>query len=151
MNKQKFFIRLYSARKLYSSEERIIFEDALINLQGNILIDDICELCKIFCDDTEDEEMMFGLIHLIEQCKGQEYLRCIAKFSPNMTEAHDWAMILNKRILNSQNYFQPYAEIIVDLESNYQTSIIELLMDVKNDNPKMFGEKVDYILEKVNG
>ena len=44
----------------------MLFEDALQALQLNITIDDIAEVCKVFCDDTKDDEVMFGIIHLIE-------------------------------------------------------------------------------------
>lgn len=150
MEKQELINQLLKARKLTSKEEYEQFEASLIKLQGSIGISDVYEICKVFCDDTEDEEVMFGLIHLIEQLQGEEYLRCIAISSPDMTDAHDWAMTLNKRILNSQKYFNKYIEIVANLESVYKTKILELLIDVKNDNPKRFGEKVDCILEKVN-
>lgn len=43
---------------------------------------------------------MFGIIHLMKQLQGEEYLRKIAICTPDMKEAHDWAMTLNKRIIN---------------------------------------------------
>lgn len=150
MDKQNLILQLYKARKLCSKEEYELFEDAMIKLQGNIEINDVYELCKVFCDDTEDEEVMFEMVHLIEQLISEEYLECIAKCSPKMTDAHKWAMTLNKRILNSQKNFDKYIDIISKMEDTNKTEILELLIDVKNDNPKRFGEKVDYILGKVN-
>ena len=108
----------------------------------------IPEVCKAFCDDTKDEEVMFGIIHLIEQLQGEEYLETIAICTPNMNEAHDWAMTLNKRIINSQKYFEKYIEIIGKLEKEYKEKIIKLLVDVKNDNPKRFGDKIDMLIER---
>ena len=61
-------------------------------------------LFRSFCDDTKDDEVMFGIIHLIEQLQGEEYLKTIAICTPDMKDAHDWAMTLNKRIINSQKY-----------------------------------------------
>ena len=66
-----------------------------------------------------------------------------------MKEAHDWAMTLNKRIINSQKYFEKYIEIIGDLENEYKEKILKLLVDVKNDNPKRFGDKIDMLIERV--
>lgn len=63
--------------------------------------------------------------------------------------AHDWAMTLNKRIINSPKYFEKYIEIINELEGKYKGKILELLVDVKNDNPKRFGEKIDTLFERV--
>ena len=76
----------------------MLFEGALQALHLNITIDDIAEICKAFDDDTKDDEVMFGIIHLIEQLQGEEYLKKIAICTPDMKEAHDWAMTLNKRI-----------------------------------------------------
>lgn len=149
MTKKKLINQLINSRKLSSNEEYEQFEDALIKLQGNVQVDDIYELCNAFYDNTESEEVMFGLVHLIEEFVSEEYLRCIAICSPNMIDGHDWAMTLNKRILNSNNYFHKYVEVLTNIESSYKTKILKLLIDVKNDNPIKFGEKVDYIIEKV--
>ena len=99
-------------------------------------------------DDTKDDEVMFGIIHLIEQLQGEEYLKKIAICTPDMKEAHDWAMTLNKRIINSQKYFEKYIEIIGDLEKEYKEKILKLLVDVKNDNPKRFGDKINMLIER---
>lgn len=147
---KEFMNQLYSNRLLRDRQEIEKFEEGLEMLSEVIQEDDISELCGIFDDNTMDDEVMFGLIHLIEQFQGKGYLECIAKYSPNMNRAHNWAMVLNKRILNSQKYFEQYVEVIVNIESKYQAPIMELLMDVKNDNQEKFGEKVNYILEKVN-
>lgn len=117
-------------------------------LHLNITIDDIAEICKAFDDDTKDDEVMFGIIHLIEQLQGEEYLKKIAICTPDMKEAHDWAMTLNKRIINSQKYFEKYIEIIGDLEKEYKEKILKLLVDVKNDNPKRFGDKINMLIER---
>lgn len=141
--------QLFESRKLSSRKEYEQFEKSLIALQTCIQINDISKICKVFSDDTGDEEVMFELVHLIEQLQGEEYLKSIAICSPEMTDAHDWAMTLNKRILNSQKYFNKYLEVINDMEEPSKSKIIELLIDVKNDNPYRFSEKVDHILEKV--
>lgn len=141
--------QLFSARKLSSNKEYELFEDALIKLQGNINIEDIYEICKVFCDDTKDDEVMFGVIHLIEQLQGEDYLKCIATCSPDMIEAHEWAMTLNKRIINSERYFEKYISVIDTLEKKRKEKILNLLVDIKNDNPKRFSEKVDLILKRI--
>lgn len=74
-----------------------LFEGALQALHMSISIDDIADICKAFCDDTKDDEVMFGIIHIIEQLQGEEYLKTIAICTPDMKDAHDWAMTLNNR------------------------------------------------------
>ena len=137
--------KLIEARKLSTSDEYTIFEDALNALQGKISIDDVSDICRAFYDDTQDDEMMFGIIHLIEKLCGKDYLKEIAICTPAMKDAHNWAMILNKRIINSQEYFAMYIEVIRSLESESKNKIVGLLNDVKNDNPNRFSEKIEYL------
>ena len=148
MDKKSQIQQLINSRKLSTDEEYVLFEEALQALHLNITIDDIAEICKVFDDDTKDDEVMFGIIHLIEQLQGEEYLKKIAICTPDMKEAHDWAMTLNKRIINSQKYFEKYIEIIGDLEKEYKEKILKLLVDVKNDNPKRFGDKINMLIER---
>lgn len=150
MNKTFQIQQLVNARKLSSTEDYLSFENALQELQGNICINDIYQMSKVFCDDTGDEEVMFGLVHLIETLVGEEYLKCIALCSPDMIEAHDWAMTLNKRIINSPLYFEQYIRVIKGLETDNKMKILELLNDLKNDNPKRFSEKVDIIIKQAS-
>lgn len=149
MNKKSQIQQLVNSRKLSTDEEYVLFESALQALQMSITIDDIGDICKAFCDDTEDDEVMFGIIHLIEQLQGEEYLKEIAICTPDMKAAHNWAMTLNKRIINSQKYFEKYIEIIGQLKKEYKEKILKLLVDVKNDNPKKFGDKIDMLIERV--
>lgn len=141
--------QLIKARKLSSDEEFELFEDAIQKLQRNIAINDVYKICNAFYDDTKDDEVMFEIVHLIEQLQGDEYLKCIAICSPKMVDAQIWAMTLNKRILNSQIYFERYIDVIDKLEKPYKEKIIKLLLDVKNDNPKRFAEKVDLICKRI--
>lgn len=65
-----------------------------------------------------------------------------------MIEGKDWALTLNKRILNSKKYYPEYIEVIKSLNEKEKAQIIDLLIAVKNDNISRFGEKVDYLLQR---
>lgn len=149
MNKSVPIHQLINARKLSTKEEYLLFESALQELQMNITVDDIAEICKAFDDDTQDDEVMFGIIHLIEYLQGEEYLKYIAIYTPDMKYAHDWAMTLNKRILNSSQYFEKYIEVIGELKKEYKENILRLLIDIKNDSPTKFGKKIDTLIKRV--
>lgn len=149
MDKSIQIQQLINARNLSTNEEYLSFESALRSLQKNITIDDVTEICKTFCDDTQNDEVMFEIIHLIEQLQGEEYLKKIAICSPDMKDAHDWAMTLNKRIINSQRFFEMYIDVISELEEESKKKILLLLDDVKNDNPKRFAKKIDILYERV--
>ena len=49
---------------------------------------------------------------------------------------------------NAKKYFEKYIEIIGELEKDYKEKILKLLVDVKNDNPKRFGNKIDMLIER---
>ncbi len=149
MEKDKYIKQLFSSRKLSTYEEHVLFEDALQALHACATVDDVSEICKAFYNDTQDEEVMFGIIHLIEQFCGEQYLKVIAMCTPNMSDAHEWAMILNKRIINSTKFFDKYIEVINLLEKEYKEKILKLLLDVKNDNPQKFGEKIERLFNQV--
>lgn len=147
-NKKEQISQLFAARRLSSNKEYEMFENALETLQNNITVDDIHAICQVFYDDTVDDEVMFGLIHLIEQLQGTDYMKNIVISSPQMMTAHNWAMTINKRIINSSKYFDEYISIINNLDSVKKEKILKLLVDIKNDNPKKFEEKVDLIFQK---
>lgn len=150
MNHQETIKQLYGARMLSTSSDYELFDDALEKLEQTITADDVCQICKVFHDNTNDDEVMFGLVHVIEQLERDEYLKCIAKCTPNMEEAPEWAKLLNKRILNSQQDFNEYITIIINLDVHSKDKILTLLKAIKNDNPQKFGEKVDLIFNSSN-
>ena len=149
MKKDQYIKQLFSSRKLSTDEEYAQFEAALQGLYECATVDDTIEICKAFDDDTKDDEVMFGIIHLIEHFRGEQYLKTIAICTPDMSDAHDWAMILNKRIINSAQFFDKYVEIIKLLGKEHKEKILKLLLDVKNDNPQKFGEKIDMLFDQV--
>lgn len=151
MNHQEMIRQLYGARMLSTSSDYELFDDAFEKLQEPITADDVCELCKVFHDDTNDDEVMFGLVHLMEQLERDEYLKCIAVCTPNMVEAPVWAKLLNKRIINNQQDFMEYITVIRNLDVHSKEKILSLLKDVKNDNPQRFGEKVNLIVSTAMG
>ena len=148
MNK-KLIEQLYNSRLLRTREELEEFEESLKEISKEIQENDIPELCKVFDDQTENEEVMFGLIHFIENFPDKEYLYYIGMCSPNMKDGYEWAMILNKRILNNEKSLKMYPEVISNMKNDYKRKILELLINIKNENPIRFGKKVDYVIENV--
>lgn len=149
MDKNTHIKQLIDARKLGTDEECVLFDQAVNALHGNISVADIYEICNAFYDETESDEVMFGLVHLIEQLCGEDYLKCIALCTPQMRQAHDWAMTLNKRIINSEAWFEKYIGVIKTLEKAQQNEIKNLLTDIKNSNPARFAAKIDLMLERI--
>ncbi len=150
MDKTALIQKLRETRNLSTYEECVAFDEAILSLQDLISPNDIEMLCGAFFDNTQDDEVMFGLVHLIESLDERECLRMIARCSPNMSEARGWAKILNIRIINSQEYAKMYVDVIKSLNSDAKGKILDLLEDIKNDNPKRFADKIDYMKKMIN-
>ena len=96
-------------------------------------------MCIVFEDETQEEEVMFGLVHFIEDFEMGKYLTEMPKALPKMVEsAKEWAMLLNIRILNNDLYRSEYAKVLVGMNHDIQLTIINLLNEIIADNPKRF-------------
>ena len=142
--------RLYNCRFLKNQSECEEFDDALESLAD---CDDeklIKELCIVFEDETQEEEVMFGLVHFIESFEMEKYLTEMPKALPKMVEsAKEWTMLLNIRILNNDLYRSEYAKILVGMNSDTKLTVINLLNEIISDDPKRFEGVANEILSKL--
>jgi len=145
--------RIYTNRLLQSQKEISEFEEALSNLIGLGDQSVITELCMGFDDDTEQYEIMFGLIHGIEHLYKdniEEGLNSIALAVPSViNRAREWMEILHYRILNHEQVRKIYGNVISKLEIKTKATVINLLRDIKSEDPNMFGNSVDEILKAI--
>lgn len=140
--------KLYNCRLLKTEEDFEQFEDTLERLANYNDESIITELCTVFDDHTEDEEVMFGLIHFIESFEKEVYLTEMPKALPNMIEnAKEWAMILNKRVLNHQLYRKEYMKILSSMDEPIKLTVVNLLTEIATDNPKRFKDPANVIIQ----
>jgi len=142
--------RLKQNRLLRDKNEFDNFEEAIENLA--IVTDNwiIKELCEVFDDSTEDEEVMFGLIHLVEDFQGEEGLLETVKAIPNMIpNAKRWAKILNYRILNDDSSRMLYLKTLKKLDKTTVKVIVDLLEEIKSEDPQQFRDFIDEILKNI--
>jgi hypothetical protein len=66
-----------------------------------------------------------------------------------MEHARNWAIVLNTRILNDDNYRKDYAEIAALMPVKVKRCLAFLLEEIKEDNPRLFERKANYILAKL--
>ncbi|AEV68177.1 Imm30 family immunity protein [Acetivibrio clariflavus] len=141
---------LQKNKLLRTQEECEAFDNALeklLNYQSKEILED---LFLVFDDSAKEEEVMFGLIHFLEDYEMNTYLNGLAKSLPKMLQnAKEWVLILNKRILNSEQYRNAYAEIIKVMEEQYKKLIINLMNEIKLDNPKKFESLVNDFISKI--
>ncbi|MCU5584370.1 Imm30 family immunity protein [Bacillus toyonensis] len=150
MDYQSEIKRLYSCRFLKNQSECEEFDSVLENLAD---CDDeklIKELCIVFEDETQEEEVMFGLVHFIEDFEMGKYLTEMPKALPKMVEnAKEWAMLLNIRILNNDLYRSEYAKILVGMNNDIKLTVINLLNEIISDDPKRFEGVANEILSEL--
>ncbi|MCE4049581.1 Imm30 family immunity protein [Bacillus sp. Au-Bac7] len=146
--------KLYECRLLETQEDCEEFDAALESISATDFNerDIINDLFRIFDDETEDEEVMFGLLHLIEEFEMNVYLLGVANALPYlMDNAKEWAIIINKRILNSDIYRTEYTKVLLEKDEDIKLIVNNILLEIKNDNPDRFEKKSNEILSKLEG
>ena len=143
---------LKNNRLLRDESEVEIFENSIENILAKKDVNHIEILCQGFDDLTENDEVMFGLIHAIESydkiVSSEISLKVLANSIPKMLpHAKEWLKILHKRILNHEPSRNIYKEIIPTLNNDIQQYIVSLLNSIKERNPSRFEESVNLILD----
>lgn len=150
MNLYPGIARLYENRLLRTELECEQFDLALEGLAGDTEDVVIHQIFKVFDDDTEQEEIMFSLVHFVESLQMEMYLTQLLESLPDMMEhARNWAIVLNTRILNDDNYRKDYADIAALMPVKIKRCLAFLLEEIKEDNPRLFERKANYILTKL--
>ncbi|MDA1533798.1 MULTISPECIES: Imm30 family immunity protein [Bacillus cereus group] len=147
--------RLYDNRLLENENENEIrdFNESLMEVIEYNDVSVITDLCLVLDDETEQFEVMFGLIHGIESLYKnniEEGLVCIAKAVPKMiNSAKEWVEILHYRILNHPQVRLAYGKVLSEFDPSITISIKELLIDIKNEDPDMFSESVNEVIKSI--
>ncbi|MFF2909307.1 Imm30 family immunity protein [Paenibacillus sp. NPDC057934] len=141
---------LYENRLLRTEVDCERFDRALEGLAGDTEDRIIHEIFKVFDDETEQEEVMFSLVHFVESYQTEMYLTQLLESLPAMLEpARDWAIVLNKRILKDDFCRNEYADIAVGMSPQVKRVLSFLLEEIKEDHPKLFERHVNEILGKI--
>ncbi|WP_195974645.1 Imm30 family immunity protein [Clostridium butyricum] len=148
-------VKILNENKLLRTNEEIEkFECAIENILSNEDYKDIKHLCTGFDDNTEDDEVMFGIIHAIESYDRMADMKLTLKeFIDSIPSvysyAKEWIKIMNKRILNDENSLEEYIKIAENCDTELKLILIELMNEVKKDNPERFSQPVNKFLTYV--
>ncbi|MEK3796486.1 Imm30 family immunity protein [Paenibacillus sp. FSL R7-0204] len=143
--------RLYENRLLRTELECEQFDQALEGLAGDTEDAVIHQIFRVFDDDTEQEEVMFSLVHFVESVQIEMYLTQLLESLPEMLEhARNWAIVLNQRILQDDTFRREYAEIAVRMPPRIRQCLAFLLEEIKEDQPRLYERKVNSLLAKLN-
>ncbi|KWX84419.1 hypothetical protein AMQ83_29265 [Paenibacillus riograndensis] len=139
--------QLYHNRLLRTELECEAFDQALEGLAGDMEDAVIRQIFYVFDDDTEQEEVMFGLVHFVESYQMEMYLTQLLESLPDMLEnARNWAIVLNRRILEDDLCRREYADIAAGMTPRIKRSLAFLLEEIKEDNPRLYERKVNAVL-----
>ncbi|ANF97257.1 Imm30 family immunity protein [Paenibacillus bovis] len=134
--------RLYEIRLLKTQEECEEF-DELLEILDNEQNIKLKNLFKVFDENTNEEEVMFGLVHFVESFEAEEYLKSLLKFLSNMpVHSVYWIEILVKRILNSSEYKAKLIDMIGNQDKKVKLQLADILYSIEQDNPDRFSMPV---------
>lgn len=147
--KKEIFKQLYDNRLMRTEEEIYKFEDGLNELSETIQEMDILELCTVFDDNTEEDEVMFGVIHLIELFSSEKAFEYTVVGISNIIEtALNWAKIIVYRCLNDVFSKNMLKVAINNADQRVQQAMQQLLYEIRTEDYDRFGLVIDDILEE---
>ena len=98
--------RLRAIHRLETGAQMDEYDQLITELANDEPLDPalLPDLFLSFFDDTEGEEIMWNLLHLVEDFPGPAYALALVQALPGMvTQAREWALLLLQRVLNSAN------------------------------------------------
>ncbi|MGD7049723.1 Imm30 family immunity protein [Rossellomorea marisflavi] len=148
MNDEELTQKLIDNRLLKNEEEFTAFEQAITSILDLKDLNHIRNLCMGFDDKTENDEVMFGLIHAIESYDeffdSEQSLKELAESLPYMLpHAKEWAKTLHKRILNHEPSSKEYKKVISTADDSIKEMVLQVVNEIKERNPRRFETSVD--------
>lgn len=142
--------KLQKNRLLRNATEVNEFESAIENIISLKDVKLVKDLCSGFDDQTEDHEVMFGLVHAIEDFEGEEGLIEMTNAIPSMLpHAKEWATILNYRILNHEPSRKLYVNVLKKVNKSVKDIVIGILKNIKLEDLARFENSVNEVLSSI--
>lgn len=142
---------LITNRLLKNCEEIERYENIIVKIIERNDLRDIGILVFGFSDDTEEDGVMFGLIHALdhytESYTIREHIEMIANSIYDMKDvAEGWVDIILYRILNTKGYPEEYRKVINVLGEKEREYNIQKLEKIALEDEEMFGSVVRGII-----
>jgi hypothetical protein len=150
MNIKDEIQKLQQNRLLKNVDEVHDFEEAIENILFLKDVRLVKDLCSGFDDQTNDDEVMFGLVHAIEDFEGEEGLLEMAKAIPDMLpHAKEWVTTIHYRILNHEPSRELYTKVLTKVNLKTKAIIVGILKEIKDEDPERFENSVNQILSGI--
>ncbi|MCC4104745.1 Imm30 family immunity protein [Serratia ureilytica] len=144
---------LLCVRQLDSPDEVGVFDKALEGLSSEVLSkDDLVDLLSVFIDRTRNEEVMYGLLHLIEASDVNSVVVALMQAAPTMKAvSSDWLDTFIYRLLNG-DYSR--SALIEHLKQTGGTpggaEITSRLAAIKDDASEKIRERASFVLSSLS-
>nr|WP_262384611.1 Imm30 family immunity protein [Paenibacillus terrae] len=145
---------LYKMRFMENEGDDIeVFENILNEMSIEGTNDIILDLCTIFEDEVTEPAANNYLIETIFYIAKRNDLEAglynLALGTPKMLpHAEFWAERIHRTLLNSKDLLISYGKVLEKLESSTKQTIKEILMGIKDDDPDLYLDKANSLLEK---
>ncbi|PDY43964.1 Imm30 family immunity protein [Bacillus pseudomycoides] len=147
---------LYKMRFLENEGDDIeVFESILNELSNQGTNDIIPDLCTIFEDDIAEplagDYLIETIFYIAEHFEMEEGLYKLAIGIPKMLpHAEFWAERIHRTLLNSKGLVVSYINALENVNSSTKQIIKGILLEIREDDPDLYLEKVNSILEKLS-
>lgn len=136
MNTQELVDQMIKSKKLRNNHEIEKYEQAIEQLINHNKLE---ELYLGFDDNTDDYEVMFGLVHAIEsfyeEVGEEEYFFIfINQIKMIYRESKEWVKLMTVRILNDIESRNEFIKIFQKSNQEDKDFIINLMEDIELDN-----------------
>lgn len=135
--------RLRVIRRLETGPEMDEYDQLISELASEEPLDPalLPDLFISFFDATEGDQVMWGLLHLVEDFPPRAYASALVETLPQMVpHAREWATRLLMRMLNSEKDRPLLREAYIAASRQHQTLVRELLAEIVGEN-KTFADK----------
>jgi len=146
---------LYKMRFLENEGDDIeVFESILNELANEGTNDIISDLCIIFEDDIAEpsagDYLIETIFYIAEHSGREEGLYKLAISIPKMLpHAEFWAERIHRTLLHSKDLVVSYMNVLENINSSTKQIIKGILLEIKEDDPDLYLEKGNSILEKL--
>jgi hypothetical protein len=154
LHRHELVRRLESNSLLGTPEQVAAFDEALQELAGagGMGAEELADLFSVFDDRCEDEEVMYGLLHLIEDSDLRDMLRAFIAAAPGMAEkARGWVNVFHYRILNSDRARAQYGELLAGSDADTRDLIRRLLTEIATDERPPLSTRAGSVLQVIPG
>lgn len=139
-------------RHLRNEDEVAEFDSALAELpeQTDDNIAYLTKLFDIFVDDCDQPEVMWGLLHFVEDFDDETYISAFLSSADKLSaKAGEWLEIILARILNNDDTKKHLLEGLQKNSNGKNEIIIKLLEKLKTDEDQELGNSANEVLREL--